>query len=535
MRKKRRIFLCCLMTLLMAFVMAVPMSVSAAEGDITTAEELSDAINNANSGDVITLGGDITADVVVKGDKSITLDLNGHKLTNASGDTITVKIGASLTIKGSGTVDNKTNAKGAIFNEGTVILNGGTYDRTSETGESADISGGNSWYTICNHGKMTINEGVTVKNSGSFSSMIENGYYDYTSTDSRNGYAEGVNAKNPTLTINGGEFIGGLNTVKNDDGAILVINDGSFSNTTQASILNWNKAEIYGGEFDCSAENCILNGARSSDPSDNNKGELNIYGGVFSSTGSNVYNNFTSSKGISISAGTFTSSDVSDYLADKYAALVIMNDDEASFIIIPDDIDFVSYCGATHKVTVNGNVYYYIDENDIGEEIDKDNIERIGYAVDFYLLSPDGTEVEHFDTVAVPKGSNVENVLKAVEESIGNPEFKGYEFLGWYEGTYDDWTPENGLVGFAFGDKFSFDSEVNADMEIFSAWQKEGEATPVGPTTPAETTPTEAATTDTTVNEVQTGDDSHMGIVLIMMTLAAAVAVGAVTVKRKAN
>lgn len=41
----------------------------------------------------------------------------------------------------------------------------------------------------------------------------------------------------------------------------------------------------------------------------------------------------------------------------------------------------------------------------------------------------------------------------------------------------------------------------------------------------------------TTQNDAsaQTGDDSHMGIVLIMMTLAAAVAVGAVTVKRKAN
>ena len=49
--KKRRMFLCCLMTLLMAFVMAVPMSVSAAEGNLVKIDET--GIEYATLGDAV--------------------------------------------------------------------------------------------------------------------------------------------------------------------------------------------------------------------------------------------------------------------------------------------------------------------------------------------------------------------------------------------------------------------------------------------------------------------------------------------------
>ena len=280
------------------------------------------AITAAQENQTVALLRDTKEDITVSNNKKITLDLGTYTLTNANSDTITVEIGSELTIEGSGTVDNKTNARAAIFNNGTVTLNGGTYDRTSETGESADVSGGNSWYTICNHGEMTINAGATVKNTGSFSSMIENGYYSYNDTNPRNGYVYGTNHKNPKLTINNGTFIGGLNSVKNDDGGILVINGGSFSNTTQAAVLNWNEATITGGTFivESTGVNAVLNGASSTSSTENDKGKLEITGGNFVSPSAPIGNYFTGTTKPVVSGGNFSSSISKDFLAEELKA-----------------------------------------------------------------------------------------------------------------------------------------------------------------------------------------------------------------------
>lgn len=285
-------------------------------------ETLQAAIEDASTGETVALLRDTKEDITVSNNKKITLDLGTYTLTNANSDTITVEIGSELTIEGSGTVDNKTNARAAIFNNGTVTLNGGTYDRTSETGESADVSGGNSWYTICNHGEMTINAGATVKNTGSFSSMIENGYYSYDDTNPRNGYGDGTNHKNPKLTINNGTFIGGLNSVKNDDGGILVINGGSFSNTTQAAVLNWNEATITGGTFivESTGVNAVLNGASSMPSTENDKGKLEITGGNFVSPSAPIRNYFTGTTKPVVSGGNFSSSISKDFLAEELKA-----------------------------------------------------------------------------------------------------------------------------------------------------------------------------------------------------------------------
>ncbi|MCD7769352.1 MAG: MBG domain-containing protein [Oscillospiraceae bacterium] len=152
---------------------------------------------------------------------------------------------------------------------------------------------------------MTINSGVTVAQSGSYSSMIENGYQSYNSGNARTGYVSGTNAENPTLTINGGTFTGGLNTVKNDDGGCLYINGGTYSNTTQAAILNWNVATITDGTFNSSAA-VVLNayGDASVD-----RGELIISGGTFTAgTNSSVFGGMGNSYGIgtvTVSGGTF--------------------------------------------------------------------------------------------------------------------------------------------------------------------------------------------------------------------------------------
>lgn len=223
----------------------------------TQYETLQAAIAAAKEGETTTvkLLANTTEDITIPAGKKVTLNLNGKTLTNSSKDTITVENGAELTIEGTGTVDNVTHGKAAIFNNGTVVLNGGTYDRSKEAGTSTSASGENSYYTIVNHGTMTINEAAKVQTAGGitekgkFSSLVENGYYNYTSTDSRSGYVPETNQAEPTLTINDGTFLGGLNTIKNDDGGRITIKDGNFSNFYQALVQNHNIATIEGGTF----------------------------------------------------------------------------------------------------------------------------------------------------------------------------------------------------------------------------------------------------------------------------------------------
>ena len=123
---------------------------------------IQDQINAAENGvqTRITLQGDLSEDLTIPAEKNILLDLGGHKLTNVSGNTITNN--GTLTIEGTGTVDNISHGKAAVYNNvgGTVILNGGTYTRSKENGQNASASGGNSYYNIVNWGEMTINDGV---------------------------------------------------------------------------------------------------------------------------------------------------------------------------------------------------------------------------------------------------------------------------------------------------------------------------------------------------------------------------------------
>ena len=126
------------------------------ETEYDTLQEAVDAATTENS--TVTLLKDVTEDITIPTGKNITLDLGNSKLTNKSGDTITVELGATLTVTGNGesadedgsagTVDNTTHQKADIVNNGTVILNGGWYLRSEETGVNANTSGGNSCYEM---------------------------------------------------------------------------------------------------------------------------------------------------------------------------------------------------------------------------------------------------------------------------------------------------------------------------------------------------------------------------------------------------
>ena len=252
---------------------------------------------------------DTTATIKVPNGKNATLDLNGKTLTNKTGEhTIIVENGATLTITGNGIVDNVSHGKGAIVNSGEVTLNGGTFKRSAEKGTySPNGNDGNSWYTIANYGTMEINTGVTVENAGGYSSMIRNG---------------GDVTADCNLTIEGGNFAGGINTVKNDRFGVLTINGGNFSNTAQYVIMNWNKAEITAGTFQTldTASAVLFTSAYDSDA--NTVGNLTISGGEFkraSDTQEMIVDHYdASNSGTATVTGGKFDADISKYIPTDY-------------------------------------------------------------------------------------------------------------------------------------------------------------------------------------------------------------------------
>ena len=242
-----------------------PSIISAATVEVNTAETLNTGLSV--TGNKVVLTDNIEGDIVINEGIAVTLDLNGYTLTNSSKHTI-VNSGNLTIIDSSeekdGKVDSVINRKAVLQNNnnGQVILNGGTFTRSRETGIVAEVEDRNSYYVIQNtDGTVTINEGVTVLLNGDHSSMICNG---------------GTESEEATMLINGGVFEGGKNTIKNDEAGILTINDGTFKSIAQATILNWNKATINGGSYD-SNNNVLINGYYST----NAIGELTVNDGIF--------------------------------------------------------------------------------------------------------------------------------------------------------------------------------------------------------------------------------------------------------------
>ena len=314
----KRKLLSVLLTLCLAFSLLPTAALADGEGTPAPAEvpaAVGTALPAAVDG-VITLGNDsyvmsedTTAFVNVPAGVTATLDLGGKTLTNKADEhTIIVENGATLTITGNGIVDNVSHGKAAIYNEGEVTLNGGTFERSAEKGIYSPYgNGGNSWYTIANYGTMEINTGVTVKNAGGYSSMIRNG---------------GDVTADCNLTIKGGNFTGGVNTVKNDSFGVLTINGGNFSNTAQYVIMNWNKAEITAGTFQTldTASAVLFTSAYGGDA--NTVGKLTISGGEFkhaSDTQEMIVDHYdASNSGTAAVTGGKFDADISKYIPTDY-------------------------------------------------------------------------------------------------------------------------------------------------------------------------------------------------------------------------
>ena len=309
-------------------VTSVKRDVSVSGGTFSDLSALNYLAPSANVS--VKLTADTQKDVVIPANTTVTLDLNGHNLTNVSGHTITNN--GNLTVTGSGTVDNISDGKGALVNKVGAIatLNGGTFTRSQEAGTyEPDLANGNSWYTVKNYGTMTINAGATVTTRltddngnavGGHSSLIANGWQN--ANDLTNNPRN--DNQNALLTVNGGTFIGGINTVKNDDYSELVFNNGTCTNYTQAAFQNHNIATINGGSFVAESHwsiyNCPCN-------ANSDKGELTITGGSFTGNIAHVKEDYGF---IKISGGTYSVNPTA-YVADTH---IVRKDGDAQFTVV---------------------------------------------------------------------------------------------------------------------------------------------------------------------------------------------------------
>lgn len=256
----------------MVLSLSTPLNVFAQDSNTITLDATRKESLTVQSGEVTTLdlnGQTMTGAIVNNGTLTIK-DSTGKGKVEVTGNHVIINNG-TLTVEG-GEYDALSHGKGALVNNqgATATVENGTFLRSNEKGTyDPNKSNGNSWYTINNIGTLTINN-AKVENNGGFSSAIENGWSDGSKNTAK---------KDAKLTINGGTYEGGINTVKNDDYGNLTITNGTFSNTTQHALMNYNVAKISGGKF-VSTSNTIIN-TQYDDVMD--KGELTITGGHFTS------------------------------------------------------------------------------------------------------------------------------------------------------------------------------------------------------------------------------------------------------------
>ena len=316
---------------ILALVMALGLTTAAWADGATQITAETTVLNSGSyivNGEVTLTGGALT----VNPGAMVTLELAaGSKLTNKAGSHTIINNG-TLTITGTGTVDNVSHGCAALYNApgATATLNGGTFDRSHEAGASTGNNGGNSYYTIKNFGTITVNPGVTVQQDGTanggttgkYSSLFANGWYNITTAGQPG--KEPAHSSDAVLVINGGTFKGGLNTVKNDDAGKLTINDGTFTNIAQHAVFNVNEATIKGGNYTMSGDDSVLYNRKYDNAND--KGQMTIENGVFKAKdGVPAIKIADENSKPSVTGGTF-SSDVSAYAPEGTPVAMVGND-----------------------------------------------------------------------------------------------------------------------------------------------------------------------------------------------------------------
>ena len=482
MKKKRKIMLCGIMTLIMALVMAMSISASAAEeGTVATVgdneyETVQDAVNAVSNGHVtgtIDVVSDTTENIAIPVKSTIVLNIldgvtiSGGNIKDTAGKSHTIINDGTLTVMGTGVIENANSGSGALFNNAnaTANLNGGTFT-------------GTTWYVIKNLGTITI-DGAAVTQEDAGSSAIDNGWYGNASNDCSVAYpGDGYTAD---LTILNGTFSGGMNIVKNDDYGVLDIRNGTFTNTDGPTVLNWNEASISGGNFtvNSNASSVIANGYLNGS---GDKGQFTISGGTFTASNDGTGALFGYGVG-SQAGGSFTitngSFNGSVETSDDYPYTPVISG--GSFSAEPTA--YTAEAAIVVGYTPNGNsgimAYYVGDQEQIN-----------GFLNDS----------EAGDKVLVIKGENVVLNIPSAGVSVENSTTVPITV--------------NGV-------------EVAAAGSTITEEQGASEQ-PTKPTSPADET-----TVASTEKATATGDDFNMTALLAVMGLAAAAAAGTVIYGRR--
>lgn len=266
----------------------------------------SEAINAVPDGGTVKMSGGLGESEVINVDKKLTLDMNSAVIVDNEKTPVTVGVNGDLTLSGDGSVECNKNRKPAISNNGKLTIENGNITRTVD-------EKGNTYYTMVNHGSVTINGGI-FQAPREVSSMIENGYWDYNSGNEESGYVAGVNAQYPELIVNGGTFINNFYTIKNDDAAKLTINDGMFYGTI---LHNGIEMIINGGHFTTIDGFYPLSIRNLSD--DLNPAKTVINGGIFDGNCKTIIKNSGEKElDIQIKGGKFILPVEEQYIAEGY-------------------------------------------------------------------------------------------------------------------------------------------------------------------------------------------------------------------------
>ena len=264
-----------------------------------------EAINAVTDGGTIKMAGGLGADEIINVEKKLTLDMNSAVIVDNNKCPIEIGTSGELTLSGNGSVECNKNAEPAINNCGKMIIENGNYTRTVD--EKND-----TFYTILNHGETTINGGV-FQAPGNVSSMIENGYYDYNSTDPKHGHVAGKNAEICTLTINDGTFINAFYAVKNDDNGIVNINGGKFYGTIFHNgiemVINDGYFEVNDGTYNIGLRKLNEN---------MNAGKTTINGGTYISNGTSNFKINDGEPEVIIKGGKFNKEVPAGFIAEGY-------------------------------------------------------------------------------------------------------------------------------------------------------------------------------------------------------------------------
>ena len=199
-------------------------------------------------------GADVTAPVAQVGNKTYASlaaaiaeaqDNSTVKLLDNVTLTSTLSVGKTLTLDLNGCkVSAELAGPHMICNTGNLTI---TDNSSAKSGEIAKIGAPENFgYVIENHGTMLLKD-CKISSTSVKSSAIENGFY--TASDNTDGH-------DCKMTIQDSEIVsvnaaGGLYTVKNDDYGVMVINGGKFTNSVDVggAVLNWNDLTINGGVF----------------------------------------------------------------------------------------------------------------------------------------------------------------------------------------------------------------------------------------------------------------------------------------------